>query len=777
MSDLPTFDEGLRRTQVKLRGSALIFLAYQALGIIYSDIGTSPLYVLNGIWPSSGPAPSKEDVIGAISAIIWAISLLPLLKYVIISLKFGTDEGEGGTFALYQGLFPPAVEDHEADRTLTVDSSQERKGHFDTATIFSIGKRRISKSHRWTLLIWCLFGTALTMADGIFTPAVSVTSAVGGMAVAKASINKDVIPVSIAFLVVLFLLQQFGTHRIGFMFAPISFVWFLLLAGTGIYNITSYPGIFRAFDPSRAILLFVRTRNYDILAGVLLALTGCEAVFANLGQFNEASIRLSFCCVVYPSIILAYLGQGARLITDGDTVIANVFYNSIPGKTNGPLFWIVFVVAILATLVASQAMISATFSLFQQVINMKSFPPLRMICTSDQMQGQVYIPAVNWVLMILTIIVVAVFSNLQNLTNAYGFSVSSVMFSTSILLGISMYYVKHLHWIFAVGFVCIFGFFDGLFWVAALKKVPHGAWVPLMIGIILVLSMLLWTWGKALEDRFDRANRKNLRHFIQENNHTSDSLSTINKEIEAGDVGNGVDIGDAGTTEGEANNSVVLDPDADTVNRVRGLQYVSHVSYRLGDQGNVNMVAEEKRDLQRITTCAVFHKFTHGPGVPHTFVGFIRQWPALPRVVIFLSVVVVPLAHISDEDRYVVRKVRSLDGIYGVTYYLGFREEFHVDADRLADRICASEIIANPNTDKAWLDEIKTLVGAATHIVPHYHIVSKKVEVRFMSPVVNFVRRWLLEDVYRRLATMFPQTANWLTSADEIIRVGINASI
>jgi len=137
-----------------------------------------------------------------------------------------------------------------------------------------------------------------------------------------------------------------------------------------------------------------------------------------------------------------------------------------------------------------------------------------------------------------------------------------------------------------------------------------------------------------LEDRFDRANRKNLRHFIQENNHTSDSLSTINKEIEASDVGNGVDIGDVGTTEGEANNSVVLDPDAETVNRVRGLQYVSHVSYRLGEHGNVNMVAEEKRDLQRITTCAIFHKFTHGPGVPHTFVGFIRQWPALPRVVV-----------------------------------------------------------------------------------------------------------------------------------------------
>ncbi|KAF8627713.1 hypothetical protein AX15_004284 [Amanita polypyramis BW_CC] len=761
-SSLPAFDSTLKRTGVHVRGSALALLTFQTLGIIYSDIGTSPLYVLNGIWPTSGSPPSREDVIGAISAIIWSITLLPLLKYVIISLRFGTGEGEGGTFAIYQGLYPPADEDHEADRTLTVDSSQDRKGHYDMATSFLISKRRIAKVLRWPLLIWCLFGTALTMADGIFTPAVSVTSAVGGMAVAKASINKDVIPVSIAFLVVVFFIQQFGTHRLSFLYSPISSLWFFALASTGIYNITYHPGIFRAFDPSRAVLLFVRTGNYDILAGVLLALTGCEAVFANLGQFNAASIRISFTCIVYPSIVLAYLGQGARLITDGDRVISNIFYNSIPGPSNGGLFWVIFVLAILATLVASQAMISATFSLFQQVINMKSFPPLRMYCTSDVFQGQVYIPAVNWVLMFITIIVVAAFSNLQNLTNAYGFSVATVMFSTTILLAISMFYAKHWHWTIAVGFLLVFGFFDGLFWVAALKKVPQGGWVPLLIGVVLVCAMLLWAWGKSLEDNFDRANRKNLRHFIQEN-HTTVSLSIIHmqKEIEAGEA-------DVENREG-----VVIDEDTETVNRVRALSYVSRMTSNDGG----NAILEERKELQRISTCAIFHKLTRGSGVPHTFVGFIRQWPALPRVVVFLSICVIPIARISDEDRFVVRKVRSLEGIYGVTYYCGFREEFNIDVERLADRICSAEIQTNPKASKAWLNEIKALVSSATHIVPHYHVVSKRAEAGFMSPVVNFVRRWLIEDVYRRLATMFPQTANWLTSADEIIRVGINAFI
>jgi KUP system potassium uptake protein len=505
---------------------------------------------------------------------------------------------------------------------------------------------------------------------------------------------------------------------------------------------------------------------------VLLALTGCEATFANLGQFNAASIRIAVTFIVYPSLILAYLGQGARLIVDGEHVIQNVFYNTIPGPANGPLFWIIFVLAILATLVASQAMITATFSLFQQVIHMKSFPPLRMVCTSDTFQGQVYIPAVNWGLMILTIIIVAAFSSLANLTNAYGFAVATVMGSTSILLSISMYYVKHLPWIIAVAYVIVFGFFDGLFWGAAFKKVPHGAWVTLLIGVILVLSMLLWTWGKGLEDGFDKANRKNLRHFIQQ--HDSDSVSSLqDPEKEEEDRATG-----DGATGVETTQRVVIDSATTTtvlVHRNRGLSYMSR--YRVSPSSDPDMMMEERRELQRIPTCAIFHKFTRGFGVPHTFVCFVRQWPALPRVVVFLSVCVVPIARLSEDDRYVVRKVRSIEGVYGVTYYLGFREEFQIDPERLSDKLCTSEIHANPDTDKAWLDEIRCLVLNATHIVPHYHVVSKRVEGGFLSPVENYLRKWLLEEIYHRLATMFPQTANWLTPADEIIRIGINAFV
>ncbi|KAJ7145273.1 potassium transporter [Mycena filopes] len=739
MSSPASLESGLnkKRTAVKLSGVALFVLSFQTLGIIYSDIGTSPLYVLNGIWPASGDVPSTEDIIGGISAIIWALTLLPL---VFISLLFGTHEGEGGSYALYQGLYPPEDYDGNLDRTLTGE----------TYKVTSHKSTTISERFRLPLLAWCLFGTALTIADGVFTPAVSVTSAVGGIAVAKASVSAQIIPISIVILLVLFIAQRFGTARLAFMFAPISFMWFLLLASTGIYNITSHPGIFRAFDPSRAVMLFVRTGNYDILAGVLLAVTGCEAIFANLGQFNATSIRLSFTGFVYPSLVLAYLGQGARLIRDGDAVLSNIFYQTIPGPANGPLFWIVFVFAILATIIASQAMITATFSLVQQLVNMKALPPLKMSYTSDTIQGQVYIPTVNWTLMLGTIVIVAVFSNLAALTNAYGFAVATVMFSTSILLAVQMRWVKGWPAGVAIGYFVLWGFFDGLFWGASLKKVPHGAWVPLMIGVILMLIMSFWTWAKGLEDKFDGEHRENLRHFIipeiDQNDDDFDNEEAEEEEEEAEEEGD---------------------------SKPKDLQYY----YRADLDGEKRGVENQNLPLVRLPTCAVFHKFARGQGAPHTFIAFVRQWPALPRVVIFLSVSVVPIAHVSREDRYAITKVRTVQGFYGVTAYLGFRDDFDIRADDMIEEICALELQMDPRQLSGNVARIRAAARSTTHIAPHYHVISKRIDAgNYFSAVLNWCRKYLIEDIYRRLATMFPETGNWLF-AEEIIRVGINAKI
>ncbi|CAE6360553.1 unnamed protein product [Rhizoctonia solani] len=678
-----------------------------------------------------------------------------MFKYVGFALSFGTKEGEGGTFALFHGIFPPNFVSDDEDRSLTHESAYKYKSDTPGASSSS-SARRLGKNSwlHWILLPWTLFGTALCLADGVFTPAVSVTSAVRGIAVAKSNVSSKVVPISIAFLIILFIPQRFGTATIGRVFAPVpvTMIWFLLLAATGIVNIIQYPGIFRAFDPSRAVLLFVRTKNYDMLAGVLLAVTGCEALFANLGQFNATSIRLSFIFITYPSLVLAYLGQGARLIADGEEVFSNVFYKTIPGPTGGPLYWIMFLFAILATLIASQAMITAAFSLTQQLINLRSFPPLLMKYTSETIQGQVYVPAVNWALGIGCIVIVAAFKDLAALTNAYRFAVSTVMFVTTTLITIQIPLVKRKPVVLGITFLIFFGFIDGLFWGASLKKVPHGAWVPLMIGCVLMSIMWFWTWAKGLEDEFDGANRRNLRHFIMLHSVGSEDkippvfvspysqISTENHEITF--------VDEQAAMEDEPENEE------------RGL-------YLLAD-------SKEKRLLPRVETTAVFHKLSAGRGVPHAFYAFLRQWPALPRVVIFLSVRIMPTARIPSEDRYTVTRVRSLPGFYGVTYFKGFRDDFQVNIDDVIEKLYDLELRA---AGSGPAEALRAASKVTTHIVPSYYVVSRPVSAGHLSPLIDWIRAMLVEGVYRRMSTMFPETANWLGSADEIIRVGVNAVI
>ncbi|GJE85382.1 KUP/HAK/KT family potassium transporter [Phanerochaete sordida] len=734
---------------------ALVTLSFQTLGIIYSDIGTSPLYTLNGLWPANGPVPPTEDVIGGISAIIWALTLLPLCKYVFICLRFGTTEGEGGTFALYQGLFPPEL-DYTDDDSLLAPADEKASELSADVHAARAPQSTVPQRLRWPLFVWCLFGTALTLADGVFTPAVSVTSAVAGIAVAKESVTNDVTPISIVLLLVLFLAQFRGTSQLGFLFAPVTLIWLILLAVTGIINIVAYPGIFRAFDPSRAILLFVRTRDYDILAGVLLALTGCEAMFASLGHFNILSIQLSFTLFVYPSIVLAYLGQGARLIRDGEAVLSNLFYATIPGRVNGPVYWIMFVFGILATFIASQTLITAAFSLIQQMIKNHVLPPLRVVHTSSKIKGQIYIPAVNWLLMIVTIVVVGTFRNSTSLSNAYGFSVATVMFSTTVLIAIQMVYVKHLPIYVALAFFLVFGFLDGLFWGAALKKIPQGAYVPLIIGSICMLIMVFWSWAKGLEDAFDGNHRSDLQNvIIREQLHTSDAdydapeVSYVQRE--------GGPVSDSSS---ESEKYYICDPEERIISAILPSKEYSALL-----------------QLARLPTCAVFHRMTSGKGVPHSFAAFVRQWPALPRVVIFLSVHVMSVAEVEPEERYTLRKVPAVRGFYVVIYRIGYRETFNVKVEAFIDKICDLEAREDPVNSAATIAEVRTAARRVTHIAPHYVVTSRSLgSSRFMR-AMSWMRAVLLEDIYRRLATMFPDTDGWRGSADEIIHVGVNATL
>lgn len=251
-----------------------------------------------------------------------------------------------------------------------------------------------------------LLGVALTISDGILTPAVSVVSAVQGIEVPFPNVASSIVPISIAILVILFIGQTAGTARVGLAFAPVVTIWLLLIAVEGIVNLSRYPSVFRAFSPSYAVLWFVNGyASYDSLAGVLLAITGVEAFFANLGAFNKNSIRASFIFAVYPALMLAYLGQGAALITDGANVLPNVFFSSIPGGNGTALWWITWTFAILSAVIASQAMISATFALVQQLVSLNAMPPFKIVNTSNTVRGQIWCPSISVLLAIGTIAV------------------------------------------------------------------------------------------------------------------------------------------------------------------------------------------------------------------------------------------------------------------------------------------------------------------------------------------------------------------------------------
>ncbi|KAG7530995.1 hypothetical protein FFLO_04666 [Filobasidium floriforme] len=738
------------RQALRLGGRKLAFMAFSSLGIIYSDIGTSPLYVLTTIFSTTGPAPNKEDIIGGISAIVWAFTLLPLLKYIGFALSFGSGEGEGGPFALYQQIFPrdDPGRDPNDDRELTK--------HIE---VVSHGKPVVSRSSRlqklrWPLQIWTLFATALTMADGILTPAVSVTSSVGGLAVVAPVVSDHVIPISIGFLLVLFLGQRFGTAKLSIVFAPLTFLWFALIGISGIINVASQPSILRAFDPSRAIMFFVRTKNYDALAGVLLALTGCEAIFANLGQFTASSIRISFVCLVYPALIFQYLGQGARIITDG-TVMANPFYLSIPGGPNGGLWWITWVMGVIASLIASQAMITATFTLVNQLIGMGAFPSIRINHTSILTAGQVYVPAINWLLMIGTIATVAGFGSSFALTLAYGFAVATVMFITTTLLAFHIPLIKGYHWSLGVLFFLFFGFLDALFWGAALRKVPEGAWFPLALGSVLCIFMVFWTWGQELERIFDTTHSRKLNSVVFNDTTVSDIKSeTTTKEpiSEVHEVEHGLPV---------------LENVGGSVQLQDRIACDSHGDFYIKKPDGTMF------QLARTTTTAIFYKPSGGQGVPHAFSTFLHQVPALPRIIIFLSTWTVARPHVELADRYFVTKARSLDGFYGVTMKRGYLDRISPEIEHILGQIQTIEAIFSPVDVEKRLARIAEASKTVTHINSSYRLISRHQN----NGIVDWVRRALIEELYDRCRVMFPDESSSPESLEETLHLKVIAEI
>ncbi|GKU96315.1 hypothetical protein SLEP1_g9565 [Rubroshorea leprosula] len=456
-------------------------LAFQSIGVVYGDVGTSPLYVFSSTFPNG--INDNEYILGALSLIIYTIILSPFLKYALIVLR-ANDNGEGGTFALYSllsryvniSLIPNEQPEDTEVSNYGLPSNQLRRA--------SIIKKLLENSIIIQVLLFLvtILGTSMVIGDGIITPSMSV----GGISI---SIDGQV-GISVAILLVLFLCQRFGTDKVGFSFAPIVSVWFAFISGIGLYNLFKYEvGVLRAFNPYYIVKYFQRNgkTGWISLGGVVLCITGTEAMFADLGHFNVRAIQLSFSGVVLPSIVIAYIGQAAYLTKNpGD--VGSAFYKSIPG----PLYWPQFIVANLAAVIASQAMISGTFSIISQSLSLGCFPKVKVIHTSAKYEGQVYIPEVNYMLMIACIIVTAIFKTTVKIGNAYGIAVVAVMFITTCMVTLIMLVIRTISIWWIALFFLIFGTIEAIYFSSVLYKFVQGGYLPLAFGFVLMSIMAIW---------------------------------------------------------------------------------------------------------------------------------------------------------------------------------------------------------------------------------------------------------------------------------------------
>ena len=444
------------RPAAKKRSRSLIFLCLAGLGIVYGDIGTSPLYAMRECF--FGPhavAPTHANVLGVLSLILWSLILIISVKYLILILR-ADNRGEGGILAL---------------ATLVHDVLQRGK------LFFLLG----------------LFGAALLYADGMITPAISVLSAVEGLHVATPLFDPYVLPIAVVILIALFLFQSRGTAGVGAVFGPITVLWFISISLLGARQIVRAPEVLAAINPIHGIEFFMVNgfRGFLVLGAVFLVVTGGEALYADIGHFGTAPIRLTWFAVVLPALTLNYFGQGALLLHQPESAV-NPFYRMTPSWALYPMV----ALATAAAVIASQAIISGAFSLTMQAIQLGYSPRLKVIYTSARIIGQIYVPIVNWALMIACIALVLGFRTSSNLAAAYGVAITTTMLITTILFYIVAR--RRWHWPSAVALpiAAFFVTIDLAFFGANMLKVAHGGWFPLVVSGLILFLMLTWRKGR-----------------------------------------------------------------------------------------------------------------------------------------------------------------------------------------------------------------------------------------------------------------------------------------
>jgi KUP system potassium uptake protein len=433
-----------------------VLLCLASLGIVYGDIGTSPLYALREcFYGEHAVPPSHANILGVLSLILWSLILIISVKYLILILR-ADNRGEGGILAL-----------------ATLVSDVVRKGKF----LFLLG----------------LFGAALLYADGMITPAISVLSAVEGLHIATPLFDPWVVPLAIGILIGLFLFQSRGTTGVGKVFGPVTILWFLAISALGVHHIVHAPEVLAAMNPLHGVLFFINNgaRGFVVLGAVFLVVTGGEALYADIGHFGTAPIRLTWFAIVLPALTLNYFGQGALLLRDPAAAV-NPFFRMVPP-------WAVYPMVVLATaaaVIASQAIISGAFSLTMQAIQLGYSPRLKVKYTSARIIGQIYLPVINWVLMLCCIGLVLGFRTSSNLAAAYGVAITTTMLITTILF----YLVARRRWHWptaaALPVATFFIIIDLAFFCANMLKVTHGGWFPLLASAVILFLMLTWRKGR-----------------------------------------------------------------------------------------------------------------------------------------------------------------------------------------------------------------------------------------------------------------------------------------
>ncbi|WP_035655268.1 potassium transporter Kup [Bradyrhizobium sp. STM 3809] len=434
----------------------LSLLALSALGIVFGDIGTSPLYTFKTILGTGGQPTGAVAVLGALSLVIWTLFIITTVKYVLFAMRVDND-GEGGILALMALL-------------------------------------GVKRQRRPTIVALGLFGAALIYGDGAITPAISVLSALEGLNMAAPALQPYVVPAAVVILLALFAIQSRGTASIGRLFGPVMLLWFVTIAVLGLVGIARHPAVFAALNPSYgwSYLVSNGATGFLVLGSVFLCVTGAEALYADMGHFGAGPIKLAWFAIVFPSLIINYAGQAA-LVIDGAPTDGNIFFRLCPDGLLLPLIGL----ATLATIIASQSVITGAFSMTRQAIQLGWMPRLAIKQTSSEGYGQIYVGAVNWLLMVVTVSLTIGFGKSDNLASAYGIAVSLTMLMTSALLFIAMREIWHWS-LFAAGAAAgLFLTIDSAFFLANLTKIAEGGYVPLLLATSVYGVMWIWHRGAA----------------------------------------------------------------------------------------------------------------------------------------------------------------------------------------------------------------------------------------------------------------------------------------